>query len=78
MAHRLQDIIKRQHGRRGSILFPLLLLLGGGLMIARLLNLDPIFSQIPVEILEWASGVGSVIGGIYMIFRMFYHRKIII
>ncbi|MBN2423130.1 hypothetical protein JXB41_07955 [Candidatus Woesearchaeota archaeon] len=74
----MEDIIKEQAKHDGSLLIPFLLILGGGLLIAKLLNLHSLLDNIPFEILEWTSAIGSVLGGLYMTYKKIHHTKIVI
>ncbi|MBD3202952.1 hypothetical protein GF327_01550 [Candidatus Woesearchaeota archaeon] len=79
MGLKLKDAMK-SHSRGGGIpiILPILFILSGSLLVVKLLEMHEIVYSVPFQMIEWNSAVGAILGGLYMIFKKFHHRKIII
>ncbi|MFH0876572.1 MAG: hypothetical protein V1859_11660 [archaeon] len=76
MTHNIHDIARQNRQTGSPMLLILLLIFGGGLFIAKLLNAHPMLEMIPTIVLEWISAIGSFIGGLYMLYKKLYHTRI--
>lgn len=76
--HQLQNMLKpKPTGHK--LLMGLVFLVFGVLLIAKLINYQlEVLNYIPERTLYWIAGIGSAVGGLYMIYKTVTREKILV